>query len=299
MIVDRILEAKKLNIKQFPVHSNRASELGHPCERYHVYNRTRWEEKALPDINLQLIFDLGREIEEITTKDLREAGFEVIEQQRPFVWREFTITGMIDGKILLNGEAVPFEVKSCSPYVFNQINNIQDLKNGKYPYLRKYPAQLCLYLLMDNKPRGVFLFKNKQTGAYKEIWMDIDWDLGDVLLKRAEAVNKHVAAGTLPEPINEDMWCDDCGFAHICLPEKIGKEVEIDTSELADILDRMEVLKEAKKEYEELDEQVKKMVEGREKILAGNWLITGAYQTRKGYTIPEKTYWVKKIRKVG
>jgi len=120
----------------------------------------------------------------------------------------------------------------------------------------------------------------------KEIEMPLDYELGEVLLKRAEAINTHVAAGTLPEPIGEEMWCNGCPFAHICLPEQIGKEVEIDTGELATMLDRLEELKPIVKEYEEIDEQVKEIVKGREKVLAGNYFITGKYLTRKSYDIP-------------
>jgi CRISPR/Cas system-associated exonuclease Cas4 (RecB family) len=306
MIVEKILETKERSIKQYPVHTNRASDLGHPCVRYHVLNRTKWEEKALHDTRLQLIFDLGKEIEDITIRDMQDAGFKVIEQQRPFTWKEYNITGTVDGKVLIDGEAIPFEVKSCSQFVFDKLNSVEDMKNGKYGYLRKYPTQLNLYLLMDNKNQGVFIFKNKQTGAYKEIWMSLDWNLGEEALKRAEAVNMHVAAGTLPDPINEDMWCNECPYAHICLPEQTGKEVEIDAGELAAVLDRMEELKPILEEYDELDAQVKKAVEGREKVLAGNWFITGKWMDRKSYDIPadlkaqyEKItkYWRKTIRR--
>lgn len=307
MIVEKILETKERSIKQYPVHTNRASDLGHPCVRYHVLNRTKWEEKSLHDTRLQLIFDLGKEIEDITIRDMQDAGFKVIEQQRPFTWKEYNITGTVDGKVLIDGEAIPFEVKSCSQFVFDKLNSVEDMKNGKYGYLRKYPTQLNLYLLMDNKNKGVFIFKNKQTGAYKEIWMNLDWNLGEDALKRAEAVNAHVAAGTLPDPINEDMWCNECPYAHICLPEQTGKEVEIDTGELAAVLDRMEVLKAAVTEYDELDAKVKKMVEGREKVLAGNWYISGKWMDRKSYDIPadlkaqyEKItkYWRRTVRRV-
>jgi CRISPR/Cas system-associated exonuclease Cas4 (RecB family) len=306
MIVEKILETKERSIKQYPVHTNRASDLGHPCVRYHVLNRTKWEEKSLHDTRLQLIFDLGKEIEDITIRDMQDAGFKVIEQQRPFTWKEYNITGTVDGKVLIDGEAIPFEVKSCSQFVFDKLNSVEDMKNGKYGYLRKYPTQLNLYLLMDNKNKGVFIFKNKQTGAYKEIWMNLDWNLGEDALKRAEAVNAHVAAGTLPDPINEDMWCNECPYAHICLPEQTGKEVEIDTGELAAVLDRMEELKPILEEYDELDAQVKKAVEGREKVLAGSWFITGKWMDRKSYDIPvdlkaqyEKItkYWRKTIRR--
>jgi len=299
MIIEKIYESKGREIKQYPVHSNRASDLGIPCLRYHVLNRTRWQERALHDVGLQMIFDLGNDIEQIVLRELSEAGVTVIEQQRAFEWKEYNITGHLDGKILIDGEIYPLEIKSASPYVFKAINTIDDLKHGKYPYLRKYPAQLDLYMLMDNKPKGLFLFKDKASGAYKAIPMEIDYELGETLLKRAEAINAHVAAGTLPEPINEDMWCRDCPFRHICLPEQIGKEVEIDTGELAAMLDRLETLSPDYKEYDELNAQIKKMVEGREKVLAGDWLITGKWIEKQGYTktVEPSRYWYKTIRK--
>jgi CRISPR/Cas system-associated exonuclease Cas4 (RecB family) len=297
MIVEKILESKARKIKQYPVNSNRASDLGIPCVRYHVLNRTRWQEKSLHDVGLQMVFDMGNEIEEIVLKELAEAGIKVIEQQRSFQWKEYNITGHIDGQILDAGEAVPMEIKSCSPFVFKAINTIDDLKRGKYPYLRKYPTQLNLYLLMDGKERGLFLFKDKVSGAIKEIPMQIDYELGEETLKRAEAINAHVAAGTLPEPINDDMWCDGCAFVHICLPDHIGKEVEIDTGELATLLDRLDALKEAKKEYEEIDAQIKEAVTGREKILAGGWFITGKWIDKKGFTVEPGKQWRRSIKK--
>ncbi len=297
MIVEKILESKARKIKQYPVNSNRASDLGIPCVRYHVLNRTRWQEKALHDVGLQMIFDMGNEIEEIVLRELAEAGVKVIEQQRSFSWPEYGITGHIDGQVLIGGEAVPMEIKSCSPFVFKAINTIDDLKNGKYAYLRKYPCQLNLYLLMDGKERGIFLFKDKVSGAIKEIPMEIDYDLGEQALKRAEETNAHIAAGTLPDPINDNLWCDGCAYAHVCLPDHAGTEVEIDTGDLATILDRMEVLKEAKREYEELDAQVKAKTEGREKILAGNWFIVGKWQERKGFTVAASRIWRRTIRR--
>lgn len=306
MFVEKIYEHAARQIKQYPVNSNRASDLGIPCVRYHVLNRTRWQEKSLHDVGLQLVFNMGNEIEEIVLKELAEAGVKVIEQQKSFHWKEYQISGHIDGSILDNGAMIPMEIKSCSPFVFKAINTIDDLKRGKYPYLRKYPTQLNLYLLMDNKEQGLFLFKDKVSGSIKEIWMNIDYDLGEETLKRAEAVNAHVAAGTLPDPINQDMWCDGCAYAHICLPDHIGKEVEIDTGNLAEMLDRLEALKDAKKEYEEIDEQVKAAVEGREKILAGSWFISGKWLERKSYEIPAELkaqyekitrYWRRTIRK--
>lgn len=287
MIVEKILESKKKKIKQHPVNSNRASDLGIPCVKYHVLNRTRWQEKSLHDVGLQQIFDMGNEIENIVMKELAEAGVTVIEQQRAFEYKEHQITGHCDGKIVGDdGSIYPLEIKSCSPFIFKAINTIDDLKNGKYAYLRKYPVQLNLYMLMDGKEKGVFLFKDKSSGAIKEIWMDLDYQMGEETLKRAEEINKHLAAGTMPDPINQPMWCDSCAFAHICLPVHIGKEVEIDTGELATMLDRLEELKPAVKEYDEIDDQIKGLVEGKEKILAGDYFVTGKWQERKSYDVP-------------
>lgn len=297
MIVEKILEAKERTIKLWPVNSNRASELGHPCLRYHVFNRTRWQEKSLHDVRLQLIFDMGKEIEKIVVRDLLDANLTVIEQQRSFSWPEYQITGMIDLKVLQDGYAMPVEVKSCSPFVFQKVSTIDDLKGSKYLHMRKYPAQLNIYMLMDNKPRSLFLFKDKASGAMKEIPMEIDYELGEVCLQRAEATNRHIANKTNPDyqsDILSEGWCDDCAYLHICLPDHIGKEIEIDAGELAAMVARMEEIKPLCSEYDDLDGQIKKMVEGKEKILAGDYFITGKYIERKD----GGRYWKRKVIKV-
>ncbi|MCJ7669554.1 MAG: hypothetical protein MUO61_03435 [Dehalococcoidia bacterium] len=288
MIVEKVLEAKAQKIKQYPVNANRASELGHECLRYLVLNRTRWQEKTLHDVRLQMIFDMGRMVENLVSQDLREAGFALVEQQRAFSWAKYQITGSIDCKIAIDGQVYPAEIKSAAPYSFNSINSIEDMKHHKYHYMRKYPAQLTLYLLMDNKDKGVFLFKNKSTGELKEIWMNLDYNFAESLVQKAEAINKHVAEGTLPEPMEykEDI-CGDCGYAHICMPERIGKEVEIsDNTELLELVMRYMTLKPGAKEYDEVNERINTLVEGREKILVGDYFIEGKWMERTTYNVP-------------
>jgi CRISPR/Cas system-associated exonuclease Cas4 (RecB family) len=288
MIIERVLEAKERKIKQWPVRSNRASELGHECERYLVLNRTRWQEKELHDARLQMIFDLGNIFEQQVLSDLREAGFTVLEQQRSFSWGKYQITGSIDCKIAINGYAYPTEIKSAAPGVFATINSINDMRNHKYHYMRKYPAQLTLYLLMDGKDRGLFLFKNKSTGELKEIPMDLDFDFAESLIRKAESINAHVANGTLPDQIEYDEnICGDCPYRHICLPERIGTEPEIVNDEgLLDLVQRYEELKPGAKEFDEVDKQINEIVKGREKILVGDYFIEGRWYDRKSYEIP-------------
>lgn len=306
MIVEEVLKAKERKIKQYPVNSNRASELGHPCLRYLVLLRTRWQERALYDARVQMVFDMGKMVEDLVFQDLKEAGFNIVEQQRPFSWAKYQITGAIDFKLAIDGKVYPTEVKSAAPHPFASINSVQDMLRHKYLYMRKYPAQLTLYLLMDNKDEGLFLFKNKSTGELKEIWMDLDFDFAESLIKKAELINKHVAEGTLPAPMDYDEnICQECPFAHICLPDRIGKEVEVtEDGELLELVTRYMELKPGAKEYDEVNDRITKLVEGREKILVGDYFIEGKYVTRKVYKVPddvkqqyasESQSWQKKI----
>ena len=300
MIIEKVFECKKSKMKQWPVRSNRASELGHECLRYLVFNRTRWQEKALPDPRLQIIFEEGNLHEQKVLQDIQEAGFQVVEQQRPFEWKEYQITGHIDAKVVTNGKAIPLEIKSASPYSFNSINSLQDLYNGKYPYLRRYPAQMTLYLLMDEKEEGLFIFKNKATGELKEISMKLNYDLGETLLQKAEAINKHVANGTIPEPIEYDEEnCGSCGFLHICLPEVKRDAIQIETdNEMEQKLVRYHELKPLIKEYNQLDKEIKKAFKEKEKVVIGNYLITGKWIKRKAYAVQAGQYWQMKIQKL-
>jgi len=341
MIVEKILEAKERKIKQYPVNANRASELGHPCLRYLVLLRTRWQERTIISADLQMVFDMGRMVERSVEDDLREAGLTVIEQQRSFSWAKYQITGNIDLKLALdeallltgsengscpseileklmeqlrlNGKAiavVPTEIKSSAPHPFESVNTVQDMLHHKYLYMRKYPAQLTLYLLMDGKDVGLFLFKNKVTGKLKAIWMLLDYDYAEEQIHKAELVNKYVAEGTLPEPMeyNEDI-CQDCPFAHICMPDRIGKEVEVtQDGELLELITRYVELKPGAKEYDEVNDRINKLVQGREKILVGDYFIEGKWIERKVYHVPndvKQKYadtsqsWQKKIIPVG
>lgn len=314
MIVERIENYFRSQAKVWPVRSNRASELGHPCLRYLVFLRTRWQDRALPSPRLLAIFREGQIHEDAVLRLLQESGFTIVEQQRPFFWEEYQITGKIDAKlglderlaeelnqaygVSLNGHRplVPLEIKSCSSMVFKTIEDYQGLKSSKYLWIRKYPAQMVLYLLMDNKEIGLMLFKDKQTGAIKEVWIPLDWDLGEELLKKAEAVNRHVAEGTIPSAEWDEDYCPECPFLHICSVEARRTAMDFsEDSELAEKIRRWWELKPLKAEYDRLDEEIKKAVKGKEKMVVGGFLVTGRWEERKPYTVKGYRYWKKKI----
>ena len=294
MLIERILENVKKDIRLRPCHTNRASSLGHICERKLVFDRTRWQEATLHDVGLQLIFREGHLQEQAVLKDLTEAGWQVIEQQRDYEWKQYQITAHLDGKVVLPDYMLlpPLEIKSMNPYTFKQINTAQDILQSKKHYIRAYAAQMMVYLLLSNSDKGVFIFKDKSSGLLKEIWMELDYQMAEELVKKAERINGYVAAGETPPPIpwDEDI-CGRCAYAHICLPEAKREAIDLTNDpELEEKLKRRVVLDPLRKEYAELDDEIKDLVKEKPRVLCGDFLLTGKWQERSG-----KKFWVTKI----
>lgn len=308
MLVEKIMSYKKKQLQMWPVRSNRASSLGHPCERYLVLERTRWQDKTPPDAGLQLIFDLGNMIEKQVLRDLDDCDITVIEQQRSFEWKEFQITGHIDGKVVWGDKIIPLEIKSMSPFMFDKVNSVWDMQNSKYSYMRKYPAQMQLYLFMDEKELGLFLLKNKSTGQYKEILVDIDYDAGELLLQKATRINKHVEKDTLPDCIPwDDYTCQKCDLIHVCCPVKDVDSADVyDDEELAGWLTEVERLHAYHLQYNAADKMAKKYLEGK-KFVCGDFFCSGEWVDHAVYNIPEKIkqkykknnpYWKRKVTRL-
>jgi len=298
MIVEKIVEMKQKKIRLHPTHVNRASEIGHPCLRYLVFKRTRWAEATLHDVALQFVFDEGGIQERAVLRDMEEAGLTIIEQQRDYHWPQFQLSAHLDGKLLLTAdgetlEAPPIEIKSMSPFVWMKVNSLEDLKTSKMTHLQKYPAQLNVYNLLSNSHRGFMILKNKSTGQLKEIEVPLDYEYAESLLKKCETINTHVKNGTTPDPIPwSENTCGRCQFAHICLPEAKREAIDLtDDPELEVKLKRRAELDPLRKEYEEIDEEVKGLLKERPKVLCGDFLITGRFQDRKD----NKKVWLTKI----
>lgn len=298
-IIQPIVEMKTRRIKQWPVHTNRASNLGHPCERFLVYERTRWREKALHDVTLQFIFDEGNIHEAAVIRELQEAGFQIIEQQRAFEWKKYEITGHVDAKIKYDGGFIPIEIKSMSDWAWKSVNDLSDMHKSKSVYMRQYPAQMTLYLLMDEKEEGAFILKNKTTGLLKQIPVRLDYEYGETLIQKAERINTHVKAGTLPDRVDLSAGaCEWCAYAQICLPERRHEGLIINDPELEGKLDRRAALKALKDEYDELDKEIREAVKERPETVVGNWLLKGKWVDKKAYTVEACRYWQTTIKRI-
>ena len=278
-IVKQVDEYKRSKQKIYPCHSNRASQLADECERRLVYYRTSWDKQIIPDVGLQYIFDEGNNQEEAVLNDLRNAGFSVTEQQRPFTWPEHQITGTIDARVGLNGNRFPVEIKSMNPHIFDNMDKVEDLK--KYPWTSKYLGQILIYLLLGNSEEGLLILKNKTSGRLKQMEIRLaDYlDLAEELIQKADRINQHIKNGTLPPKINVFKVCSDCPFQAICLPEVLSKGgIEfIDNEALEKSLNRRLELAPLTKEYATIDKQVKeelkRYMQDKTIINCGKWVI--------------------------
>ena len=308
-------ESKRRKIENWPVRANRASELGHPCTRYLTYLRTHWQERALHSVALQYLFDERRRQEDHAVEDLREAGYYFAEQQRPFAWEKYQITGRIDGQIGLPRGAerptlVPAEIKNINQWDWERVDpegGARQFLDSEKIWLRKIPGQMAAYLLMNNKDLGALILRNASDGRPKVVEVAIDWEVGEEILRKAELVNAHAAAGTLPDRIPfEEAICGRCPFFHICLPDeafRAGASL-LDDPDLEARLARRAELEVAAREYERIDKEIKavakRAIDGDGEALVGtDWLLRVKTIDRKAYAVEPGSYQKVEIHKLG
>jgi len=301
-IINAIKDGKRKKIKQYPQHVCRASEIGHDCERYLVLSITRWGDKKPHGAETEFMFEGGRVVEDLAIKDFEDAGFKVFrpEPDKAIMAAKPTITGHVDIRVDFgNSKVYTGEIKGLNMYDWNSLNCIEDFFNSKKVWIRKYPAQLMTYLHIKKEEEGFFYLKSVPRFQPKLIWIELDHAYMDSILKKTERIEKHVADGTLPLPINDASVCQYCGFLHICLPEIKQKELEfIDDPDFETKLIRRDEIASLKKEYDLLDKEIKNYCKDKDRLMVGDFLITGSEVSRKGYVVADTTYWKTKISRL-
>ena len=284
----------KSEIKVYPCEHLRASNVGHPCERYLYLLIRSWEELQPHDEGLQNIFDLGNSIEAYTIKKLRDSGLEVITPtQRSWKVENPLITGREDIRIKdpETGELFPAEIKGLSPNEWERLNTVEDFYNSRRYYVRGYPSQLMVYLWKFEKERGFFVLTNKLTGELKIIEVPFDWERADELLKKAERIYTALADSsgkTIPEACDDLSVCEKCQMRHICTAAHERTETEIDDGELEEAIDRKNELAPLYREYNEINDQIKKMVGDREKVISGKYVVSTKTINKAEYIVPAR-----------
>jgi len=304
-IAQAVIKAKEKKISIWPVRYNYASEAGHECERYLYYQRTAWEQKTPHDATLQFIFDGGRYIEEQAFRELKDAGFYIVEQERPFQWKEVEVSGRIDARIQINGRLLPLEIKGLNHHEWESLDSIADMLKSKAPWVRRYPAQLLLYQAMAEEEWGLFYLKSKATYVPKVIWCNLydHMDYLEKVLQKLERVNDAVRRESPPARIEyNEKICLDCAYFTLCSPDiELGKGAELlHDPELEGLLERREELKPLAKEYEEVDKHVKAKLKGLERGIIGEFVITGKEisGTRKPSPGGPFSYWKTTIARI-
>lgn len=284
-------------ISKYPINANNASVMGHECTRYLVYRRTRWQDSTSFSLASKKKMEDGNVHEEAIIKLMQAAGIKVIQQQQYFKWEQYNITGKKDGSIEdpFTRKSAPFEIKSMDTFFFQKINGPEDFYQDNF--LKKYLAQLNLYMLMENKEHGFFILKDRNSTELKQINIRLDYALGEACLQKAEQTNKHVKEGTLPERIPYCRSCKFCEYRNICLERMNFNNMAevIEDQALEDMLERRTEIEPIYKEYGRLDKKLKEQFKEKPLVIIGPYQVTGEWRERKGFTAEPSKFWVTEI----
>lgn len=290
-INENIRREVESRITVYPCHNLRASNIGHPCERYLYLLIKHWDEQEPHNYGLQNIFDLGNSIEAYTIEEIKAAGYEVITPvTRSWKVENPCITGREDVRIKdpENGELYPVEIKGLSPYEWDKLNCVDDFYQSKKYYVRAYPAQLLVYEWRFEKEKGFFALTNKLTGEVKIIEVPFDWDRADALLKKGERVYAALAdttGETIPAACEDISVCERCSLVHRCTASHIRTAAEIDDGELEELIEKKLGLAPAYREYNETRDEIKKHMEGKERVITGKYVVSVNTVEKQAYTV--------------
>lgn len=304
-LVSAIYDLHAKGIRLSPCHSNRASQIGDPCERSLVYRRIAWDKAERPTIERQLNFDEGNLHEGAVMVDLQKAGVKVIEQQISFIDRQTNITAHLDAVVEVDDVMFPLEFKSCSPFIYDALAKYgpedylkaMEQLGELYPWLKKYPAQVLIYCFFKALPTGIIIFKNKANGRLLQFFVDLEPNIGylDQVFEKAKRVNQFVgkffgpsgemlvpaeakeAEALLPARLNDRDECRGCDFKGLCLPDiDFGAPLQIkDDPGFEAKVDRFFLFENFAKQYDDLNDTLKEQCRGVENLILGKFHITG------------------------
>lgn len=298
-------------IQIYPARAWYPSSIGHPCDRYLVWERTRWQEKQRHDWVLQSIFDEGRLHQPSIYARLEAMGFEVIrESDRPTQLKvgNAVISGRPDGRIrgYRGARFSPprvLEAKTTQGHTFDRLDTIEDIRHAPEHYIRAYADQGYTYCALENLPQGVIVIKAKSTGLLKVIPFEQDFGRAEWLQQRVERLQGMVDQAVDPEPIPYDFdVCGRCAFLARCYPPKNFGEgaTVIEDQAFVEALIAREELKTPHAAYEDIDKAVKTRLkrEGVKSAIAGPFVIEGTERQVKAYEVKARTDVVFKIERV-
>jgi hypothetical protein len=182
-------------------------------------------------------------------------------------------------------KALDCEIKGLNPYTGEKIHSVQDIRESRQVWVRKYYDQLQTYLLLHGEELGVFVLFNKSPAGPPSSTARIDYEYAEGLLKKAERLKLAVATDAPPDRV-AGPECQKCPFLHVCGPDiDYGKGAAfVDDAELEAKLRRMAEIEAQADEYAALEKDVKKSLPQTEgEYLIGEFVVVQKLQTRKAY----------------
>ncbi len=283
------------------------------CDRQMVLDMTHGD--TLPSFNADTLarFRRGNDRERDMLADLKRIGrnaeptFEVVGEQERFELKDrrgrVVITGKIDCRLqfhaykdiaALHGQrSTPVEAKAWNSNLTAKIHTFEDLFNNRWTKGGAY--QLLAYIYAMDVPLGFLLLDRSGLPALIPVELYPNLDRIERFLEKAERAMDHKAAGTLPDYIADPNECKYCPFfGSTCNPPlSFGPGADVFTD--PDVIERVERLVELESkliedglpEYEKLDTWAKKQFRGVVQGICGNSLITGKWQKKTVYDLPE------------
>lgn len=293
--------------KMTPRHTNRVSDIGHKCLAYLYFSRVNWDKaESIPE-SLIGIFETGNEIEDLFISAFNrhigrqcEPELRIVGQSTAVVndklLRDYQISGTLDGYLQakVDGEwktHCVIDVKSASGNLIDHYNDYEGL--FLHSWSSRYPTQLMLYALANNMEKCCLMFVNKNNHYdYRTLFFDVDMEVCDKALQKADIINKAIEAQQVPEKFERPDICDRCRFKSWCNPTlTYTNETKTNTDpELENTLRRIDELDEAQSELNKLKKQLDSMLIKGQNVATASHLITWS-QNKNGV-------WRKKIERV-
>lgn len=293
-----------------------ASDLS-DCRRYQVMRVIAWKVREPPDPRGMEIIEQGSVMEGPMIQQMRDEGWEVVEDQVPISIERVVksgdrvpiLTGRMDGKIRLGRELVPVDTKDTGEFNLQRINGEADLKSSMWT--RKWWRQMQLYMEGSGAGRSVLIlgFRGQRLpvlvhhdqDATDEILRTCEWAVETIQLLRNQEVDHTTVDAALLELAVEYHTdfnvCRSCPFRDkACFPPQPSRQTAQHRPELADMVRRLIETKPSANEYNKLYNTLKKETDGVEITIADNCVVEREQKTRNKKAKPAtpaftETYW--------
>lgn len=266
------------------------------CERRMVYELTVPDQQQPFDADTLARFRRGNDRERDIVADLSRIGrnatpeFRIVGQQDAFKLKDRrgrqVISGKVDGFLEVDRQRAPLEVKSWSPFIVDRIESFDDLFDN--PWTRSGGYQLLSYLFGHEMPVGFMLLDRSGIPKALPVVLDRHLDRMEEFLAKSERVVDHALAGTLPAFIEDASECRRCPFyGAVCNPPLSAKDVQVFTDPMFESeLQWWHDHKDVAKQWNSLDDRIKKQLRGVENAIAGPFSILGTWGKSSRVELP-------------